>query len=149
MRNINNIKTAKGLLSVHALSIGLACLMAAPAFSERTGGSGTNDAQQSASNAKRDPFWPVGYVPESAVKAVAEKQIAKSTANKDWSGAMKKVVINGVSSKGKNEFFAVINGELKGVDDTFSVQHGGTVYTWAVASIQPPGSVRLRRVSAL
>ncbi|MDZ8119391.1 hypothetical protein [Pontiella agarivorans] len=113
--------------------------------------SGTNDAPVSVSASERDPFWPVGYVPERLIKAT-EKQTAPVkkvlTGNKDWSGAMKKVAINGVSSR-SDHYFAIVNGELKSVGDTFSVEHNGTTYTWAVASIKPPGSVRLRRVSAL
>ncbi|QBG49186.1 hypothetical protein EGM51_17945 [Verrucomicrobia bacterium S94] len=113
--------------------------------------SGTNDAPVSLSASERDPFWPVGYVPERLVKAT-EKQKAPvkkvPTGKKDWSGAMKKVAINGVSSR-NDQYFAIVNGELKRTGDTFSVEHDGTTYTWAVASIRPPGSVRLRRVSAL
>ena len=109
-----------------------------------------NDAFPLETVAKRDPFWPVGHVPE-AVQAANKKKVVvkKSAESNDWNGAMKKVVINGVSSRANNDFFAVINGQVKRVDDTISVSHGGVTYTWAVAKIKPPGSVNLRRVSAL
>jgi len=100
---------------------------------------------------KRDPFWPVGYVPESvrAAQEESKSKPEKKPANKKgWNDAMKKVVINGVSSA-DNDFYAVINGEIKKVGDTISVNYEGTVYTWAVDGIKPPSSVRLRRVSAL
>ena len=60
---------------------------------------------------------------------------------------MKKVVINGVSSSADNDYYAVINGEVKSVGDTVSVRMDSSVYTWAVDDIKPPGSVKLRRVS--
>lgn len=111
---------------------------------------GINSAQNSVTSVKRDPFWPVGYVPES-VKAAAEakkpKTVVKRTIANDWNTAMKNVAINGVSSKNK-EFYAVINGRIKSVGDTVTVKHEGMVYTWSVESIKPPGSVKLRRVSA-
>ena len=129
--------------------IGILVLSATTALSQTENGSGTNDANSVATSVKRDPFWPVGYVPEKIVQAKKKSTMKKTTVKNDWAGAMKKVVINGVSSKGKNDFYAVVNGELKSLGDTFSVDHNGTTYTWAVASIQPPGSVRLRRVSAL
>ena len=66
----------------------------------------------------------------------------------NWKDAMKKVVINGVSSRADDEFFAVINGQVKSIGETVTLKHEGTIYTWAVDSITPPGSVKLRRVSA-
>lgn len=129
--------------------VGILILACPESFSKTNAGSGTDDAYKQSNTLKRDPFWPVGFVPERLVKV--EKKVPKKvvpTGNKDWSGAMKMVSINGVSSR-NDKHFAIVNGELKSVGDTFSVEHGGTTYTWAVASIQPPGSVRLRRVSAL
>jgi hypothetical protein len=130
--------------------IGIVLLLSASAFSQVKTSSGMNDAKTEASAVKRDPFWPIGFVPESLSKEnVKAADVKKPTGNSDWSGAMKKVVINGVSSRSNNEFFAVINGDVKSENDTVSVEHDGTIYTWAVASIKPPGSVKLRRVSAL
>lgn len=127
-------------------AIGIGFLLCSSAFSQAKNISGTNDAPNDSSMSKRDPFWPIGYVPESLKKKASVK---KPVVSNDWNGAMKKVVINGVSSRSNNDFFAVINGGVKSVNDTISVVHGGITYTWAVASIKPPGSVKLRRVSAL
>lgn len=111
-------------------------------------GAGADDAGKDASF-KRDPFWPVGFVPESVRKATvaAPKTGENRRGITDWSAAMKQVVINGVSSRSNSDFFAVINGGVKRVGDSVSVMHEGAVYTWAVDSIKPPGSVKLRRVS--
>lgn len=118
-------------------------------FSQSKSGDGTNDALSPVSATKRDPFWPVGHVPQTLKTVSAEPETkAKAIQANDWNGAMKKVVINGVSSRSDNEFFAVINGKVKSVNETISISHGGVTYTWAVASIKPPGSVKLRRVSA-
>ena len=121
------------------------CLQAAPA-------DGTDVAKEGATAIKRDPFWPVGYVPEhvkAAASAKEKPEAVKPTVANDWNKAMRKVVINGVSSRADNEFFAVINGQVKSVGETVTVNYEGTVYTWAVDEIKPPGSVKLRRVSAL
>lgn len=100
---------------------------------------------------KRDPFWPVGYVPKR-IKTTAPEQTEKVVlpiVNNDWNAAMKKIVINGVSSRADNEFFAVINGRVKSVGEEVTLTHEGMIYTWAVEEISPPRSVKLRRVSAL
>jgi hypothetical protein len=138
------------VFGIFVLALGL-CLSAVPsAFSQTNKSGGTNDAKKDESVFKRDPFWPVGYVPENLKKAAVENdQIVTAPAvNNNWNEAMKKVVINGVSSRSDDEFFAVINGQVKSVGDTVTLNHEGTVYTWAVDSINPPGSVKLRRVSA-
>lgn len=97
---------------------------------------------------KRDPFWPVGYIPERLIakKAPVEK-VKSAPVIGSWSLAMKTIVINGVSSRSDNDFFAVINGEIKSVGDSVSVKYGDAVYTWSVDGIKPPNSVKLRRVS--
>ncbi|MDF7824905.1 hypothetical protein P4B35_12855 [Pontiellaceae bacterium B12227] len=132
------------------LLLGIGMLLGTDCFSQTKSVSGANNANNVSATVKRDPFWPVGHVPE-AVRAANKKKVVvkKQAESNDWNGAMKKVVINGVSSRANNDFFAVINGQVKRVDDTISVSHGGVTYTWAVANIKPPGSVKLRRVSAL
>ncbi len=106
---------------------------------------GTNNAKKGHAAVKRDPFWPVGYMPISTQNSSEESSVASTGGS--WQKAMKNVVINGVSSSAESEYYAVINGELKSVGDTVSVRLDGSVYTWAVDSIEPPGSVKLRRVS--
>ena len=148
-RHNKNYSGAVWRATILTLLFGVSTLTGSAAEKTKPTG-GTDDAQSLATSVKRDPFWPVGYVPES-VKAAAEASstgpVVKRTIANDWNTAMKKVSINGVSSKNK-EFFAVINGRIKGVGDTVTVNHGGMVYTWSVESIKPPGSVKLRRVSA-
>ncbi|MBN2162628.1 MAG: hypothetical protein JXR25_10515 [Pontiellaceae bacterium] len=107
---------------------------------------GTNDAPKTEAAVKRDPFWPVGYTPERLQKKEPEQE--KKVEAGGWKEAMKKVVINGVSSSAENEYYAVVNGQLKSVGDTVSVRLNNVVYTWAIDDIQGTGSVKLRRVSA-
>jgi hypothetical protein len=66
----------------------------------------------------------------------------------DWNKAMQSIDIQGVSSRAGNEFYAVINGEIKSRGDTVSVTVGGIVYTWQIQSISPPSSVQMRRISS-
>ena len=111
---------------------------------------GANNAKKSVPAAKRDPFWPVGFVPTGVQKIeMEEKQVKRPVGDHDWNGAMKLVVINGVSHRGGNEYVAIVNTKMKQVGDTITVSHQGVSYTWAVDHIKPPGSVKLRRVSAL
>lgn len=120
------------------------------AQAQTTGTNGTNDAPEQKAVIKRDPFWPVGYVPKNITSMVPKGNAEQGAAKVDnsWNEAMKKVEINGVSSRAKNAYCAVINGQVKSVGDTVAINHSGTIYTWAVDGIEPPSSVKLRRVSA-
>lgn len=108
--------------------------------------SGTNSAFTS-SREQRDPFWPIGFVPKGAVQENEIKKLAHNK-NTSWKEAMTQIAIQGVSSRAGNDFYAVINGQIKTVGETVSVSVSGTLYTWMVDSIAPPRSVKLRRVSA-
>jgi len=119
------------------------------AQTQKGAGSGIYNANDQTAALKRDPFWPVGYVPKntrSVVQKISSEE-SPATVDNSWNEAMKKVVISGVSSGADNAYFAVINGEIKSVDDIVTVNHGRSIYTWAVDSIKPPASVKLRRVS--
>jgi len=106
---------------------------------------GAINAKNSSDVALRDPFWPVGYEPEKPVDVEIVKQ--QSLADRNWNEAMKQVAIQGVSSV-SGEYYAIINTETKRVGESVSVEYGGMRYTWRVDGIAPPGSVKLRRVSA-
>jgi hypothetical protein len=120
------------------------------AHAQKAGTNGTNDALEHTAIPKRDPFWPVGYVPRNITSLVPSIKPEQSNEKVDnsWNEAMKKLEINGVSSRAKDAYCAVINGQVKSVGDTVTINHGGTIYTWAVDGIEPPSSVKLRRVSA-
>ena len=137
--------------SLFTLVAGAFFIAGSSAFSADDKVAGTNDAKVEISPDKRDPFWPIGFVPKDT--AVKPKKIAPKVERRsgkyEWSSAMKQLSISGISSKGKNEFFAVVNGKVKSVGDTISIDYQGITYTWAVESIKPPSSVKLRRVSAL
>lgn len=115
---------------------------------EGKGDGGTDSANTPSVAVVRDPFWPVGYVPEWIKNAGKKNQALEmeDTGSSDWSAAMKQVAIQGISQSG-NEFYAVINGEVKSVGESVSVKYGNSTYSWAVESISPPSSVKLRRIS--
>jgi hypothetical protein len=133
-------------------------LFAAASFSQRVHAANTETnrtdgidvALKAANSPLRDPFWPVGYRPARIVTKEPGPQgpVIKRDAVSDWNTAMQNVDIQGVSSRAGDEFYAVINGEVKGEGETVSVELGGTIYTWEIQRISPPGSVKLRRVSA-
>ena len=132
-----------------ALAIGLAGAIDS-VQAQKAGADGINDAKEQTALPRRDPFWPVGYVPKKVTSIVPVELSKKSEVKVDnsWNEAMKKVVINGVSSRAENAYFAVINGQIKSIGDTVTINHGGILYTWAVDGVEPPDSVKLRRVSA-
>jgi ABC-type glycerol-3-phosphate transport system substrate-binding protein len=149
MKSKPEAKPWKTRILAVALAIGLAGTMNS-AQAQKAGAGGTNDASEQEAVLKRDPFWPVGYVPikiNSVIPSENPKQSAVKVDN-SWNEAMKKVVINGVSSRADNTYIAVINGQIRSIGDTVTINHGGTIYTWAVDGIEPPDSVKLRRVSA-
>ncbi len=95
---------------------------------------------------KRDPFWPVGYIPEK-LKVEPVKEVKVLTGGAGWKNAMKQVAIQGVSSRSGGGFYAVINGKIKSIGETVTVKIGQVSYTWVIDEISPPSSVKLRRVS--
>ncbi len=111
---------------------------------------GTDDAKVGVVAVQRDPFWPIGYTPKWIVEKKAEGQVkgVETKESIDWNKAMGQITIQGVSSRAGNEFFAVINGQVKSTGETVSVQVGDVNYTWAIEGISPPSSVKLRRISA-
>lgn len=121
-----------------------------PVQAQKAVADGTNDAQEQGTAVRRDPFWPVGYVPKKITSVIPVEYSKNSEVKVDnsWNEAMKKVVINGVSARAENAYFAVINGQIKSIGDTVTINHSGTLYTWAVDGVEPPDLVKLRRVSA-
>lgn len=130
---------------------GMACLAAtwivgcAVAAEQGVSGTGTDNASKVSAEAKRDPFWPVGYQPKGSTGP--ETTEIKPVADK-WSQAMAKIVISGVSTRADKKYYAIINGQLKGVGDTVSVTVDEMEYVWVVDDVQATGSVKLRRKSA-
>ena len=111
---------------------------------------GIDDAKVDIVAVQRDPFWPIGYTPEWIVgkESNGQAKVVEKEESIDWNKAMKQVAIQGVSSRAGNEFFAVINGQVRSTGETVSVQVGEVNYTWAIEGISPPSSVKLLRVSA-
>jgi hypothetical protein len=104
---------------------------------------------------KRDPFWPVGYVPKVAAP---DEPVAKGggvakpsdlatapVAEPDWVGARRKLDVRGVSligrdkETGKPRYFAVVAGKLVEPGNVVAVTHEDRVYRWKVVDIRPEG----------
>ncbi len=147
--SINHAQAKKiGITVLLVFLVGPVVLAAVNSETTQTGG--TDDAKVGMIAEHRDPFWPIGYTPEWIVEKNTEGQAkgVKKEESIDWNKAMEQVAIQGVSSRAGNEFFAVINGQVKGTGETVSVQVGYVNYEWVIEGISPPGSVKLRRVSA-
>jgi len=143
-----NLTKKIGTATLFALLVGLIALPTADSQTNQI--DGIDSAIVGVVAVQRDPFWPVGFTPERLVKKKPEEQskMLESIGKIDWNKAMKQVAIQGVSSRAGDEFFAVVNGEIKGPGETVSVQVDGVGYTWMIDGISPPSSVKLRRVSA-
>jgi len=111
---------------------------------------GMNHAKVGTDTVLRDPLWPVGYTPawQGAKNTQEESATVKNEGSIDWNKAMEKVAIQGVSSRAGNEFYAVVNGQVRSAGETVCVEIGNVSYTWMIEGISPPSSVKLRRVSA-
>ena len=94
---------------------------------------------------KRDPFWPVGYVPRPAPVAPVEKKSAPAQAvvlppvGQDWARALEQVRVQGVVGGRHGKFFATVNGRVVEAGDEVSVSFEGSVYRWRVRSIDAKG----------
>jgi hypothetical protein len=141
MRRYKNVFFKGGVGLV--ISLASVCVVLPAAGSDDKG---TKNAKEMVGVIKRDPFWPVGYVPKEAVLAATQKSTADVPAG-SWKEAMKMVSIDGISRSAGSEYYAVINGQIKSAGDTVSVRLGNSLYTWAVDSIEAPGSVKLRRLT--
>jgi len=133
------------------LSVFLAALAAVSSANSRVDGEGgAHDAKAGGVALQRDPFWPLGYAPKRVADKGSEDQgkVIERNGSIDWNEAMKQVAIQGVSSRAGNNFFAVVNGQTKGAGETVSVRLEGVEYIWTIDAISPPGSVKLRRISA-
>ena len=145
---IANLARKTGITISLAFLVGL---QAVPAADLQTDSSDGTDHAKVSKVVMRDPFWPVGYTPKWIIEKNAESQnkAVENEGSTDWNKAMERVEIQGVSSRAGNEFYAVINGQIKSAGETVSVMVGSVNYTWMIEDISPPSSVKLRRVSAL
>jgi hypothetical protein len=98
---------------------------------------------------KRDPFWPVSYVPRKAITAprndsngLAVQEKARQT---NWEAARKAMDIRGVSFIGRDKqsnapkYIAMVGGKLTEEGDLVSVPFDGQLYRWKVTSINAAG----------
>lgn len=102
--------------------------------------------------ARRDPFWPVGYVPPPLVRSSDAAAAAATAAGEDavsavlqWDEALKTVSVQGIMKTGPDTYVAMVNGQVIGVGDTVSVRLGGRDYRWIVAAVGTEG-VSFKRV---
>jgi hypothetical protein len=105
---------------------------------------------------RRDPFWPVGYVPKVVKKApvgpkspkgtpVSVVEVVESPRVPHWEEAMRKLDIRGVSligrdkESGKSKYLAMVTGRLVEEGDVVNVAYSGRIYRWKVTSIGSAG----------
>lgn len=141
----------RGLMCGRAMNyrLGLAVAFSAWIFASGGVAHGQDGEDPVAVKPARDPFWPVGYKAQKGAPQaeVAPPQAVSQKSDEDWRAAMKQVMVSGVSRRGESEYCAVINGELKVVGEKITVSYNGAEFSWTVAAIAPPASIKLRRVS--
>ncbi|NLX24607.1 MAG: hypothetical protein GXY61_01410 [Lentisphaerae bacterium] len=97
---------------------------------------------------KRDPFWPVGYVPKS--QTVEIPVVDNSATQVDWESAETQLKVSAVGEK-LGVPFVVINGKVMTEGTRFQIKINRVTYTWEVPEIDPGKSamaVEPRRVLA-
>jgi len=96
---------------------------------------------------KRDPFWPVGYVPRPAPVIQPEKRTAPThavvlpPAGQDWAHALEQVRIQGIVGGRNGKFFATVNGRVVESGDEVAVTFEGSTYRWKIRAISAKGIV--------
>ncbi len=141
----------RGLMCGRAVNCRLGLAVAFIAWMFAAGGvaHGQDGEDPVAVKPARDPFWPVGYQAqkdEPQAEVMPQPAVSQKS-DEDWRAAMKLVMVSGVSQRGVSEYCAVINGELKVVGERITVSFNGAEFSWTVAAIAPPASIKLRRVS--
>ena len=95
---------------------------------------------------ERDPFWPVGYVPEpqEVAEDPSEDEIDETGGHVDFSGLSKaeqqviksKMVVGGILQQG-NVCLAIINNQLLKQGDGLSLQSDSKLYEFTVKRLTP------------
>jgi hypothetical protein len=102
---------------------------------------------------RRDPFWPVGYVPRKPDKLAvssptgpeAVKAVEPEPMPLEWDQARAQLDLRGVSNVGRDKttgkprFVAVMGGKLLEEGNTVSIAYGGQVYRWKVVTVDAAG----------
>jgi len=92
----------------------------------------------------RDPFWPVGFFPENWHKK-ASVPGSVDTDMSGWKTAAAKIIISGTSKLG-GRTAAIVNGELKSIDDQVEVLSEGKTYQWKIVGIEADGRIQLKKL---
>ncbi len=90
----------------------------------------------------RNPFWPVGYLPESWAKTGEDEPSAPPDTS--WAEPKAQLRVSGTSQMG-DQTVAIVNNEIKSIGELVEIRHNGRVYQWKVQDIQPDGTVNLER----
>lgn len=92
----------------------------------------------------RDPFWPIGYIPDSW-KEKEEVVVDADVENKLWQEAFKKIRVSFVKVV-QGTRVAFINGKPKRAGDTVEVPHAGKTFQWALLDVYENGRLRLKKL---
>ncbi len=90
----------------------------------------------------RDPFWPIGFSPESTNKEsnTTDEKKQKKVEDPVWKEAIHLLDVKGVMNSGGNKYVAMINNQVVREGDEVSVQMGSLLYRWKVHSISKTGA---------
>jgi hypothetical protein len=97
----------------------------------------------------RDPFWPVGYVPDSwktGSQGSAVDLAKQATINEQWAAAAKEVKVNFTKKEGA-QWVASINRKIRRPGDVFGVQYNGKIFSFRLREVYPNGKLRLEKES--
>jgi len=93
----------------------------------------------------RDPFWPVGYIPEAwKEKVVKVDPNALASMNDQWAAASKKIKVS-FTKMMNGQRVASINRKIKKSGDTIDVQHAGKTFQFKLGTVYANGKLGLKK----
>ena len=94
---------------------------------------------------QRDPFWPVGYIPDAwKEKVVSVDQDALASLNDQWTAASKKIKVS-FTKMMNGQRVASINRKIKKPGDTIDVQYAGKTFQFKLGTVYANGKLGLKK----
>ena len=93
----------------------------------------------------RDPFWPVGYIPEIwKEKEVDLDPSTVASLDKQWAEAAQKIKVSFTKMVG-GQRVAFVNRKMKKPGDTIDVQHAGKTFQFKLGKVYSSGKLGLKK----
>ena len=93
----------------------------------------------------RDPFWPVGYIPDAWKEKVVEVDLdALASLNEQWGAAAAKIKVS-FTKMVNGKRVASIGRQIKRPGDTIEIQHAGRTFEFKLGTVYANGKLGLKK----